>query len=703
MSVISHFPVRAGTYAEAYEAFQAGKITLCSAMLSTSRAPNAILLRARCLIRLAFFQEGIDSLVDLLHEDDLSDDHAAQAQVIRASILFYCRRMQEARGWESDALRRCRALKRADLECELLVGPSSAATYLGEESTEFIERAVALASCAQTQSFDSDYEFNCDFWLSRLYGHLTLLYNDRGDYKKKEEATLKGIEYFYRSGIRDDYYEAHQLANYAECGLSDKTSEIIEYVSSRLANFDRTDDMSEPLCRVYCHFAESVSMHGSFSEALSYFRVALEYATDQPLRLRIMIGRIHLLQNCGEGIAAREELEQAIAFNKTIDWISQRETYARQLLYLVSLATAVDVQEAKRLLSVYNSLEKNRVGRGIVPSYDPLIRAEEFCARALIARASRNFASAIVSYKDALAVLQVGDNEERLAAIALDLAELTHDDTYLECTRSWLRRRPKSPLASRIARYESDLITYSDALRAFEGADFGLCVRLLGTYSAPAPAILRGRAFLRLGLHQDAVETLESTLASGISRAQRAECLVLRAEAYAGCSDVAYFNRAFAEAADHLKSYPNANFEAELEFLSASTAMGNGDFTIAYEAILPEDAHTDTNTRKDSKSAEFTQLYWYARCKRIAALGKLIAGERAEALISFQDAFAAYDASRVIDTSFEAELVANFAALADVLNSADAEKILSDRMGRIAWTRQLESIKSLFPRKYLRH
>ncbi len=452
---MSRLKPRQGSYESALAEYTAGHSSVCYELLSGDDSPSSLILQSRALIRLG--NPGLAvAMFDSVADIELSHELAGEMLAVKTLALVATHRFEEASSLAVDARARCYSAGIVGLEAELMLALALGAFIEGNDrSAESLAHAVLELSDKDVPAWirDRKYRFSLNFWRSRACEILGVVEHSRANHITQAEWLRKSFDEFDKADVRDDYFEAALLANYADAAISLGLRGIADFVVERANRIEWNPSLIAFEFRVFSALAEASSIGGDQLGALRYFRRCLDCAPSAALQIRASVERARILSEIGEAFSSREELDHAVRLSKTVDWESAAPTDQRQLVFLAAQVATFSPGESQRLLSRYDGLKGN--SPALVMIKDARFRGEELLARAVIMRANGNVARAIFLLIDALEIWTAAGYGSKAAFVAAELAELTNEPHYAEIARKECSQHPHSILARKMARFDA--------------------------------------------------------------------------------------------------------------------------------------------------------------------------------------------------------------------------------------------------------
>lgn len=272
----------------------------------------------------------------------------------------------------------------------------------------------------------------------------------------------------YRSTMRDlvgclQLYKQHGYA----CGLSSVALclqsalglgwELMDLEAEREAEdvFDSVEWTPEiAVHRFLClrSLAWYAFLRGDSARAQWLFKDSKEEAPTQAWKVMAHVDRAYVARlNANEPWAA-EELHEAHAIARTLDWHSTRDEERAALITLAVLFAPLDLGHAQRYVSTYIELGPNSLNPNIEASHDPRrITAHQKYAAGRVQAMLGHKDLAARTLEESYQIFSALDHDFRAAMSAEALHELTGDDRWLENARVHAGKFPKCALSRHLS------------------------------------------------------------------------------------------------------------------------------------------------------------------------------------------------------------------------------------------------------------
>lgn len=272
----------------------------------------------------------------------------------------------------------------------------------------------------------------------------------------------------YRSAMRDlrgclQLYEQHGqrcgLANVAlsiqstlgfgwELGDWDAESEA----EAAFETIEWTPDISVHRFMSLRNFAWCAFLRGDSAGAQWLFKDSKDAAPSPAWKVIAHADRAYVARmNLNEAWAA-EELYEAHALARSVEWHATRDEERLALITLALLFAATDLGQAQRYVSTYIEMGANSIHANIEASHAPrrAVATEKYAAGRVQAMLG-NTELAVRDLQQAYEIFAAIEFDFRAALAAQALQELTKDDRWLENARAHAARYPASALFERLS------------------------------------------------------------------------------------------------------------------------------------------------------------------------------------------------------------------------------------------------------------
>lgn len=190
-------------------------------------------------------------------------------------------------------------------------------------------------------------------------------------------------------------------------------------------------------------------LRGNSARAQWLFKDSKDLAPSQAWKVIAHVDRAYVARlNSNEPWAA-EELHEAHAIARGLDWHTTRDEERAALITLAVLFAPVDLGHAQRYVSTYIELGASSLNPALEASHDPRRNvAHQKYAAGRVQAMLGNTALAIRTLEEAYEIFSGLDHDFRAAVVAQALHDLTKDDRWLENARVHAGKFPHCALAT---------------------------------------------------------------------------------------------------------------------------------------------------------------------------------------------------------------------------------------------------------------
>lgn len=271
----------------------------------------------------------------------------------------------------------------------------------------------------------------------------------------------------YRSQL-DDFLACVQLytEHGASCGLTSVAQclqslmvlgwEIHESEAVRTAEvaFDTIEWTPEiEVRRFLClrALAWHAFLEGESARAQWLFKDSKDHAPTPAWKVMAHVDRAFVARTELNEAWATEELYQAHAIARTIEWQTTRDEERMALITLALLFASIDLGQAQRYVSTYIQLGSDSLDPSLGASHEPRrsIAHQKYAAGRVQAMLG-NTALAVRTLEGAYEIFSQIAHDYRAALAAMALYELTQNQSWLQLARGHATRFPDSAFAQRI-------------------------------------------------------------------------------------------------------------------------------------------------------------------------------------------------------------------------------------------------------------
>jgi DNA-binding CsgD family transcriptional regulator len=221
-----------------------------------------------------------------------------------------------------------------------------------------------------------------------------------------------------------------------------------EFAIAATQSIPWTDDLERERFLTFRGLAWAYALRGSHETALHYACSARDIAPSRMWVTACYADQAYLARMAREDSSSNALLRHAISCAKEIEWLSPGEERVA-ILNLVELASDRDVDDAKRLLEIYDGIVV-----GFAPRFalarDRRLRAMEEYARGTLLAASGDRANAVDLLESSYSIFTSIGYAWRAAAAALRLNAVTEEISWLRLAAEAVRGFPESSVAGAI-------------------------------------------------------------------------------------------------------------------------------------------------------------------------------------------------------------------------------------------------------------
>jgi DNA-binding NarL/FixJ family response regulator len=188
-------------------------------------------------------------------------------------------------------------------------------------------------------------------------------------------------------------------------------------------------------------------LRGNSARAQWLFKDSKELAPSPAWKVMAHVDRAYIARlNANEPWAA-EELHEAHAIARGLDWHTTRDEERAALITLAVLFAPLDLGHAQRYVSTYIELGASSINPGLEASHDPRRNvAHQKYAAGRVQAMLGNTSLAIRTLQEAYEIFSTLDHDFRAAVVAQTLHELTKDERWLQNARVHAAKFPHCAL-----------------------------------------------------------------------------------------------------------------------------------------------------------------------------------------------------------------------------------------------------------------
>ena len=445
-SSVSHLAPRSGSFNTAVAEYRAARFQSCLSELHGLKTIQALLLRARVLLRLGDPGVAYSWLKGKTTEN--LRDHAEIA-LLTAVAQSRLGNEDSATDFMRDAI--VYSTSSTDIALEAEVSFYRGLIAFGED--DLIGARAACESSLDSANGDQRFSYAGGIVplahvVARTQELLALVDAGEGNYRQSILRTRGVLETLDRCSIRDNYQEAFALRNSSILARDFDMIGDARILVGRTENFPWTSD----ICRIEFTTTEQLgwcsALRGDSVEALRLFRKADEVASTPPERILIAVNRAVFAREFGHKPMVHEEINYALSLANAFDWESAAGDSRLVLLALAQAAAPIAAARARETLDRYLGI-RSRMESTYAARTDLRARTEEAFTHGLILRAEGRVSASVERLQVAFDTWARIGLEWRSARAALELAELNAGDVFRLAVRRELIQRPTSVFAER--------------------------------------------------------------------------------------------------------------------------------------------------------------------------------------------------------------------------------------------------------------
>ncbi|HKU68077.1 MAG TPA: hypothetical protein VJP85_09890 [Candidatus Baltobacteraceae bacterium] len=192
-------------------------------------------------------------------------------------------------------------------------------------------------------------------------------------------------------------------------------------------------------------------LQGESARAQWLFKDSKDLAPTPAWKAMAHVDRAFVARSVLNEAWATEELYQAHAIARAIEWQTTRDEERMALITLAIMFAPIDLGQAQRYVSTYIQLGSENLDPTLGAAHEPRrsIAHQKYAAGRVQAMLG-NAAAAIRALEAAYEIFSQIEHDYRAALAAQALFDLTHDDTWLKLARGHATRFPNSALAQRL-------------------------------------------------------------------------------------------------------------------------------------------------------------------------------------------------------------------------------------------------------------
>jgi hypothetical protein len=380
---------------------------------------------------------------DLLHRE------IAESHLLRGAVLSRLSRNDEARRSFDSARVHTYASALVALEAELAL--SLAQLSLFERDLEAAESEAYRTLSLEAYSFEAGppYFVPLNQVRARAFDLLGFVEARRERYLEQSAFLCRALAEVALCEKRDVWLECSLLAN-----LSLLVRDLNLEGEARILREHLVSEWPVEATGFRFNVLRSLGMwaavRGDHVGALRDLRAAAEFAPTPTLKLAATLDRALLARELHQSIMAREELDYAERLSSQIDWSNAPGQDRVVLLLQAEVFSKRAVAQGRRALDRFRAI-KTKLSPKILGETDKRWRATEVFTEGIVLRGEEKFDAAAVYLAEAFSIWDTIGFRWNAARAALEIAEMTGEERFVEYVRREAELRPNSWLASRVS------------------------------------------------------------------------------------------------------------------------------------------------------------------------------------------------------------------------------------------------------------
>jgi len=458
VSSVRQIRPRVETFESALFAFRQADFGAAIQFLTGNPSAKASILRARALNRLGLFERSIGELQDLELEN-LASGEATEILTVMSVARIGSRTPDTV----TDLLTTARtfAYSNGSITLEADVEFTTAVSFYTsgaiDQASQTLYHLLSLVTADVPWDKAVKGTYNLEEVRARAYDLLGHIAAREGRFSDQANFIYLAFAELDKHSELDHYIESQLLSNLAVLAADRDVDRVYEYVRDRVATA-----IFPGACRVHefeirRKLGLCASMRGDHVGALREFRRSSEIAPNRASKIKALLDRSSLANELNELIFANEESNFALDLSRQVDWsaVSSSEIFA--LLSMSQNLATRNPAEARRLFNLFSECKK-RLNPFQNAATDVGFTGREFQADALIARGEGDFDRAVCLNLEAFELFKRVGYVGRAATVAVELFELTAENSYLEFAAAFTTKLPQSLLARRVNGHLSETI-----------------------------------------------------------------------------------------------------------------------------------------------------------------------------------------------------------------------------------------------------
>jgi DNA-binding CsgD family transcriptional regulator len=409
------------------ELFCRGELSACIRAAASSSAPSDRILEAYALERLGRYGAALAAISKI----SVTGDERIHVQALEAECHLLEGEVSAGRALLNEIG------EPAGIEARFELAYARMLSAWVEGSPDAMDAVLAAVDAREVPELHARWLFGSS-WAAAL----------RGDYQKQLALLEEAVRLLQTPAA----YDVTLLATATRC-LVHLVRELaspgsFEFAVAATQSIPWTRDLECERFLTFRGLAWAYALRGSHETALSYACSARDIAPSRMWVTACYADQAYLARMAREDSSSNALLRHAISCAKEIEWISPGEERVA-ILNLVELAADRDVEDAKRLLEIYDG-----IAVGLAPhlalARDQRLRAMEAYARGTLLAASGSRAGAVELLQSSYSIFASIGYAWRAAAAALRLNAVTEEISWLRLAADAVQGFPESSVAEEI-------------------------------------------------------------------------------------------------------------------------------------------------------------------------------------------------------------------------------------------------------------
>lgn len=277
----------------------------------------------------------------------------------------------------------------------------------------------------------------------------------RGDYHRQVALLIEAIRQLQTPTAYDVTLLASATRSLVHLVREVASPGAFEFAVAATQSIPWTHDLERERFLTFRGLAWAYALRGSHETALRYSYSARDIAPSKMWVIACYADHAYLARMAREDASSNALLRHAVACAKELDWISSGEERVA-ILNLVELAADRDLDDAKKLLELYDSIPVVLAPQ-LALAHGQRLRAMEAYARGAVFAASGDRASAVELLRGSYSTFASIGYAWRAAAAALRLNAVTEEITWLNLAADAVESFPESSVAAEIRKKAAGL------------------------------------------------------------------------------------------------------------------------------------------------------------------------------------------------------------------------------------------------------